>query len=425
MALVVFRPKFRLLAVLMAALRGCCLTAQEPSPEPEAPLPAATATASSPTDPDRTAWIAGLRAAYARPSAEWPQPNLDPNRPLRELAAVEGTTPDTVDPALRDRARLGLSLFYDVRLSKQMQVACVTCHDPQLGWSNGVTFSFGVGRKLIPRHPPTLIGVAHHPKLFWDGRAASLEAQAREVILNPDEMDGDPGEIVRRLAAEKEFYPPLFQKAFGDEAITFPRVLQAIAAFERTIRAGRSRFDSFLRGKAELTDSEVAGLHLFRTKARCINCHSGPMFTDGEFHNLGLTYYGRKLQDLGLYEQTRQPEDVGKFRTPTLRSIDRTAPYMHNGVFPSLEGVLRLYNAGMARPKPKENQKDDPLFPKTSDLLQPLQLSAQELADLRAFLTTLTEPASRVLFPPVPPLPGSASVPAPSLGDSTSGPVDQ
>jgi cytochrome c peroxidase len=121
-----------------------------------------------------------------------------------------------------------------------------------------------------------------------------------------------------------------------------------------------------------------------------------------DVHGVGLTYYGRKFQDLGRYEVTRKAEDVGKFQTPTLRNIDRTGPYFHNGVFPSLEGVLRLYNVGMPRPQRKEHQKDDPLFPTTSEHIQRLDLTAQELADLRAFLSTLTEPPVRVLTPPVP-----------------------
>lgn len=374
-------------------------------PEQLAEAAAKSAPATTMTDAERAVWIAGLREAYAKPSAEWPKPELDEGRPFRELAGMpEPPKINTIDPVTRDKARLGLSLFYDVRLSKSMSMACVSCHEPQLGWSNGITFSTGVNRKVIQRHPPTLVGVAEHPALFWDGRASSLEAQAKAVILNPDEMDGEPREIVQRLEAEKEFYPPMFKKAFGDEEITFPRVTQAIAEFERSIKAGRSKFDLFMRGKAELTDTELAGMHLFRTKGRCINCHMGPMLTDDEFHNLGLTYYGRKLQDRGLYERTHLAEDVGKFRTPTLRNVDRTAPYMHNGVFPNLEGVLRLYNAGMARPKPKGDQASDPLFPKTSDLLKPLKMSAQDLADVRAFLTTLNEPAIRVIFPPVPPL---------------------
>lgn len=345
--------------------------------------------------------VTWLRAEYARPASEWPKPDLDPGRPHREIGPIMDWKPDGTP----EQRRLGLSLFFDPRLSRSQGVSCSSCHEPQLGWSNGVAFSFGEHREQITRHPPTLTGVARQKVLFWDGRSDSLEGQAKDVILHPVEMNGDPAEIVNRLAAEKEFYGPLFEKAFGDSQITFDRILQAIAIFERNIQPGRTKFDKFARGdRSALSDSELVGLHLFRTKARCMNCHSGEMFTDGEFHNLGLTYYGRKLEDLGRYKQTHQVEDVGKFRTPTLRNVGRTAPYMHNGVFPILDGVLRLYNVGMPRPMPKGEQVNDPLFPKTSEHLKPLKLNAQELSDLKEFLLTLNEPPVRVISPPVPPV---------------------
>jgi len=142
----------------------------------------------------------------------------------------------------------------------------------------------------------------------------------------------------------------------------------------------------------------VRGLHLFRTTARCLNCHNGPMLTDGQFHNEGLTYYGRKLEDLGRYAVTKNPEDVGKFKTPSLRNIARTAPYMHNGLF-DLEGVLNMYNAGMATVRRRADQKDDPLFPTKSKLLQPLGLNQTEKADLKAFLEALTETRIRIRPP--------------------------
>lgn len=147
-------------------------------------------------------------------------------------------------------------------------------------------------------------------------------------------------------------YPKLFKAAFGDEKIDIERIQLSIACFERQQGGGRSPFDRFLRGQSEaLSDEAVRGLHLFRTKAGCMNCHSGPTLSDGQFHNLGLSYYGRKLQDLGRYEITKKAEDVGAFLTPTLRNVDRTAPYMHNGVF-ELNGVLNLYNAGMPTLRP-------------------------------------------------------------------------
>jgi cytochrome c peroxidase len=384
----------------MLATSGA-IAQQEEGPDAEAETAESTAVSvGEQSEAQRQELIAWLRKEYAKPSQEWPKPELDEGRPLQEIGPVEWAPTGT-----KEQRRLGLSLFFEPRLSKSMSVSCASCHEPQLGWSNGVAFSFGEHREQITRHPPTLVAVGFHKTLFWDGRSDSLEHQARDVIVHPVEMNGDPVEVVERLEAESQYYGPLFKNAFGDAAITFDRILEAIAIFERNIQAGRTKFDKFAKGEpAILSDSEIAGLHVFRTKARCMNCHMGPMFTDGEFHNLGLTYYGRRLQDLGRYKLTGQVEDVGKFRTPTLRNVGRTAPYMHNGVFPILEGVLRLYNAGMPRPKPKGDQVDDPLFPKTSEHLKPLNLTAQELADLRDFLLTLNEPPVRVLTPPVPPI---------------------
>lgn len=375
--------------------------AQEVPDEATEEPPAIAGKSSAMDESQRRELVTWLREEYAKPSSEWPKPDLDPDRPHHEIGPITDWKPDGTP----DQRRLGLSLFFDPRLSKSQGVSCSSCHEPQLGWSNGVAFSFGEHREQITRHPPTLTGVARQKILFWDGRSDSLEGQAKDVILHPVEMNGDPAEIVSRLDAEKEFYGPLFEKAFGDPQITFERILEAIAVFERNIQAGRTKFDKFAKGdRAALSDSELVGLHLFRTKARCMNCHMGEMFTDEEFHNLGLTYYGRKLEDLGRYKQTHQAEDVGKFRTPTLRNVGRTAPYMHNGVFPILEGILRLYNTGMPRPKPKENQVNDPLFPKTSEHLKPLKLTAQELSDLKDFLLTLNEPPVRVISPPIPPM---------------------
>jgi cytochrome c peroxidase len=361
-----------------------------------------TGLATESLDPtERAELVTWLRAEYAKPAAEWPKPDLDEGRPHREIGPVVEWKPG----GTQEQRRLGLSLFFDPRLSKSQGVSCASCHEPQLGWSNGVAFSFGENREQITRHPPTLVGVGLHKKLFWDGRSDSLEGQAKDVILHPVEMNGDPAEIVTRLEKEKEYYGPLFEKAYGDPAITFDRILTALAMFQRGIQPGRTKFDKFVAGDPKaLSDSEVVGLHLFRTKARCINCHMGDMFTDEEFHNVGLTYYGRRLEDLGRYKQTGLKEDVGRFRTPTLRNVGRTAPYMHNGVFPHLEGILRLYNAGMPRPKPKGDQAKDPLFPQTSEHLKPLKLTAQELADLRDFLLALNEPPFRILTPPIPPI---------------------
>jgi cytochrome c peroxidase len=183
--------------------------------------------------------------------------------------------------------------------------------------------------------------------------------------------------------------------------VTEDRIARAVACFERTLTGGRSRFDAFLGGKADaLSDAEVRGLHLFRTDARCLHCHNGPALTDGGFHDIGLSYYGRLYEDLGRFAVTKAAPDVGRFKTPSLRNVGRTGPYMHNGLF-ELGGVLSAYNAGMPTLRRGEKHADDPYFPTKSPFLKPLGLNKQDLADLEAFLRALDEPPRRVRPPAV------------------------
>jgi cytochrome c peroxidase len=349
--------------------------------------------------------VTWLRTEYSKPTAEWPRPTLDEGVIHRELGTPGPVPfPEGMEPT-KEKKELGLSLFFDPRLSGSQQISCSRCHDPEKGWSDGRSLANGVFMGQLTRNTPGLHGIGYAKSLFWDGRAPTLEAQAVAVITNPKEMAGDPKVIVERLNKQGDFYKPKFEAAFCDDEITFERIVQALAAFQRGLPVGRSDFDRFLKGKHDaLSDSALIGLHLFRTQARCINCHNGPEFTDHQFHNAGLTYYGRRFEDHGLYAITRKPEDMGKFRTPPLRNVGNTGPWMHNGFFPSMRGVLNLYNAGMPQPKPKDHQRDDPLFPETSPLLKPLDLTVQQRADLEAFLTSLNEPSMRVLTPPFPPL---------------------
>jgi len=345
---------------------------------------------------------AHLRRAYAKPPAQWPEPTLDAGVKHRELGKLPPVVfpPDRPQPTTEAKD-LGEMLFLDPRLSGSEQIACASCHDPQLGWADGRAIAFGEKRRPLHRHSMTVLNAGLSESFFWDGRASSLEEQARAVILDPTEMRGSEKEIVERLTPVAE-YRKAFAAVFGDETITLDRVVQAIATFERSIVSRRNAFDRFLDGDHQaLSDTAVRGLHLFRTTARCLNCHNGPTLSDGQFHNLGLSFYGRSMEDLGRYYITQRPEDVGAFKTPTLRNLTRTAPYMHNGLF-ELDGVLRLYNAGMPTLRRTAAQKDDPLFPTKDKLLQPLALNQQDLADLRAFLESLTETALRLRSPLLP-----------------------
>lgn len=340
-----------------------------------------------------------LRAAYSLPRDQWPKPTLDPGVEHRELGPVPAPVHPSDNPHSKAKADLGKLLFFDARLSGSKQLACASCHEPELGWSDGRTVSFGNEREPLKRNAPSLNNAAHRTSLFWDGRAPTLEAQAAEVILNPHEMEGSPPDIVAALSADTNIVAA-FRAAFGDTNIVFARIPEALATYQRTIVSRPSEFERFLSGKTNaLSDAAVRGLHLFRTQARCLNCHNGPLLTDEKFHDLGLSYYGRELEDLGRYRVTTNAADVGAFRTPSLRNVARTAPYMHNGLF-DLDGVINLYNAGMPTLKRKEHQKNDPLFPTKSHLLQPLGLTSEEKADLKAFLESLTETRLRVPPPP-------------------------
>lgn len=363
------------------------------APEPqEKALPRLTPRPQEPADV-RAERIAGLRQVYEGPPSGWPRPNIDPGVEWVELGTLPPVPQPDDNPPTAAKVALGKMLFFDPRLSGSGQIACASCHDPDLGWADGRTTSFGHDRQALPRNAPGLLNVGQARSLFWDGRAATLEDQARAVILNPHEMNA-PAEATVAAVAKVPGYRPAFQEAFGSDDVTLDAVARALAAFERTLVGGRSKFDAFLKGNPKaLTDEAIAGLDLFRGAARCLNCHNGPTFSDNQFHDLGLSYYGRTLEDLGRYRITGEAADVGRFRTPSLRNIGNTKPYMHNGVF-ELDGVLRMYNAGMAtlRRPPGEPKPDAAPFPTKSPLLRSLGLNDRDLADLKAFLESLNEP---------------------------------
>lgn len=342
---------------------------------------------------DRVA--AELRQAYARPSDQWPAAQVDGSVLPVELGPLPEPLHPEDNPYSKEKADLGRELFFETKLSGSGQFSCGSCHHPEQGWADGTSLSFGHNGQTAKRNAPSVQNAAFKRHFFWDGRAKTLEDQVLVPLTDEKEMHGDLAVAVERLDQTKT-YPKRFKAAFGDETIDAGRIQHAIACFERTLVGGRSKFDAFLRGRpAALEDDAVRGLHLFRTKAGCMNCHSGPTMSDNQFHNIGLSYYGRKFQDLGRYEVTKKPEDVGAFLTPSLRNLERTAPYMHNGLF-ELDGVLNLYNAGMPTLRRKPHQENDPLFPTKSLLLKPLRLNKQEIADLKAFLISLTEPRQRV-----------------------------
>lgn len=340
------------------------------------------------TEADR----ACLREIYSQPPAQWPAPSVDSDVAWQELGPLPERAPAPADnPYTEAKARLGETLFFDPLLSRSGQIACASCHEPDLAFADGRRVSFGHDRQAGRRNAPSVVMSGFTAAPFWDGRASSLEDQALMPVTDPLEMAFSIDELLARLNAEPG-YRQRFAEVFGARQIAEHHLRQALATYQRTlVRATRStRFERFLRGRHDdLSDQQLHGLHLFRTKARCMNCHFGPTLSDDGFHNAGLTYYGRKYQDLGRYEVTGQVADVGRFRTPSLRLVSRTGPWFHNGLFPDLNGVLNFYNVGMPRPKPGPGMESDPLFPKTSERFKRLGLGAEELTALRSFLDTL------------------------------------
>jgi len=354
------------------------------------------------TDAEYSAVAEYLRKAYAQDPANWPEPHLDEGIAHRPLGLPpEEAHPDS-NPYSREKARLGKLLFFDGRLSSSGQMSCNSCHVAELGWADGRSRSLGHGADQLTRNTPTMLNSGMQPHQFWDGRSETLEQLVNDVLSNETEMRTTPREAARRIA-EVPGYAEHFEKAFGDPAVTPERIAMAIACHVRTIHSdGSSDFDWFLKGRHDrMSDQAIRGLHLFRTDARCINCHSGPLFRDDQFHNVGLSYYGRPFEDLGRYHVTKKAQDVGKFKTPTLRNVERTAPYFHVGFF-DLNDVVNFYNAGGLSPKRPEKFADDPLWPETSKHLKPLHLNDQDLRDLIAFLEALTERAQRDIKPDLP-----------------------
>ncbi|MEE7546416.1 cytochrome-c peroxidase, partial [Xanthomonas sp. Kuri4-1] len=294
-----------------------------------------------------------LRACYAGPRARWPLPQVQPGVAWQELAPLPAHPPEPPDnPGTPAKIALGRILFENPRLSRSGQIACASCHDPQLGWGDGRRVSFGHDRQAGRRNAPSVAMAGHARSLFWDGRAETLEAQALHPIQDAREMAFTAAALERRLNRSAD-YPDRFAQVFGTRRIGVQEVARALAAYQRSLAPRPGRFDRFLQGRPDaLDDRQLRGLHLFRTRAGCMNCHSGPTLSDDRFHNLGLHFHGRRFQDLGRYEVTGDPADSGRFRTPSLRGVARTGPWMHNGLFADLHSVVAFYNAGAPRRAP-------------------------------------------------------------------------
>ena len=269
---------------------------------------------------------------------------------------------------------LGKQLFYDRRLSKNKDMSCATCHNLNTGTGDALKTAIGDDGKILGRNTPHIYNLAWNTVFFWDGRASSLEEQALGPIQAAGEMNMDLKGVVSRLK-KVNGYVSQFKKVYNTN-VTSEGIGKAIAAFERTIVSDNSAYDKYVAGdKAAMTPAEIRGLKLFVGKAKCASCHSGYNFTDESFHNIGLN-----SKDKGRYAVVKGVKMQGAFKTPGLRNVLLTAPYMHNGSLATLEEVVEHYNTGGKKTK------------NLSTLMFKLNLNKREIADLVAFLGALTDP---------------------------------
>lgn len=289
---------------------------------------------------------------------------------------------------------LGKALFFDKKLSSNEKVACVTCHQPQKAFTDGQSLgNLGVSGKPLLRNSPTLINVKFIPELFWDGGAKNLESQAVAPLTHPDEMNQDLRKLVLKLSQNQK-YSQQFKQVFQTDSLTTSLILKALAAYQRTITPQKTKFDAWfyetdsLLGfpnphKQQLSSLELRGYNLFLL--HCNSCHTLPLFTNNDFHHNGLdsvfTNESHEKVKLGRFRITHNKADIGKFKTPTLRNITLTAPYMHDGRFATLDEVLQHY-ANLQYASPQKLSYID-------KRLQNLYLSNQDLEAIKAFLKVL------------------------------------
>ncbi len=328
------------------------------------------------------------------------------------------------NPQTPEKIKLGDKLYHDARFSQDGKVSCSTCHDKNKGFTDNLPVSKGFNNLTGTRNAPTVINAAYMTSQFWDGREPDLEGQSKQPPINPVEGGLPNHEPLLAVIKKDDDYIDQFKQVFSVEAngITMDHVAKAIASFERTIISGDSAFDQYFYAdkKDALTDSEKRGLAVFTTgKGRCVSCHTieqtQALFTDNRFHNIGIGF--KKIQgktpetaaafikskragadvavkvltnenfsELGRFAITENLTHIGAFKTPTLRNIDITFPYMHDGSLETLEDVVDFYNNG------GRVSENDPLSPFLSGGMRPLNLSDEEKADLVAFMKSLTSP---------------------------------
>jgi cytochrome c peroxidase len=281
------------------------------------------------------------------------------------------------NPYSAAKVELGHYLYFDRRLSADDSVSCASCHAPEHGFTDGSPVSTGIRGQKGGRSAPTVINRVYSLAQFWDGRAGTLEEQAKGPIANPIEMGATHEAVVAKLSGIAG-YRPLFVKAFGNDEITIDRVAKSIACFERTVLSGNAPYDRYKAGnRSAMSAAQVHGMKVFFDKAQCDRCHEGSNFTLNAYANIGVGV-DKPEPDVGRYAITKDPRDWGVFKTPTLREIEHTAPYMHDGSLKTLEEVVEFYNKGGI---PNKNLDAN---------IKPLHLTDQEKSDLVAFLKGLS-----------------------------------
>jgi cytochrome c peroxidase len=338
--------------------------------------------------------VAGLAAAaclaFAPPffaAADAPLALFPADGPKVPLGLVPIMWPKD-NPYTPAKAELGWLLYFDKRLSVDSSVSCASCHDPKFAFADGQAFSKGIRGQLGGRSAPTVINRAFSLDQFWDGRAKTLEEQAKGPIANPVEM-GHAHDLCEKCIAGIPGYQKRFRAVFGPGNLTIDHIAQAIATFERTVLSGNSPYDKFKAGDAKaLTAGQKRGMEVFfSNNARCDSCHEGVNFTNGKYANVGIGM-DKPVPDLGRFEVTKREEDKGAFKTPTLREIAHTAPYMHDGSLKTLEDVVEHYNKGGTK------------NPWLHSDVRELKLSDQDKKDLVDFLKALSGEGWQHIQPP-------------------------
>ena len=320
---------------------------------------------------------------HRQPTPVLPKDNLVDDllieTPPRGIERLPKSPPD--NPMSREKVALGRRLFFDPILSRDRSVACASCHQPDHGFASPDAKAVGIEGKVGKRNAPSILNRSFGKHFFWDGRVESLEQQALNPISNPDELGGDVDLVLQALRGD-ESYVEQFKSAFPETSgspVSADNLARAIASFERTLVTGNAAVDRFRAADYEaLTRKARQGMWIFESRGGCWQCHSGPNLTDEAFHNTGVSF-GTPNRDTGRFEFTEQEQDKFKFKTPTLRNIEFTAPYMHDGSMKTLREVVEFYSRGGA---PKD--------PGLDTRMKPLNLTEEEIEFLVEFLKSFS-----------------------------------